>query len=67
MVTDEVLLQYIEESLSKLTEKHHKLVDICFRLRGILLEKQLKRRKTPPKRDRAAYMRRYRALKEKKA
>ena len=38
MPTDDELLLYIEDSLSKLTEKHYKLVDICFRLRGILLE-----------------------------
>lgn len=65
MVTDDILLEYIEDSLSKLTEKHYKLVDICFALRGILLERQLKaRRKKAPKRDRAAYMRRYRAWKK---
>lgn len=62
MATDDTLLEYIEDVLPKLTEKHYKLVDICLALKTILREKQrLAARKRPPKRDRAAYMRRWRA------
>lgn len=67
MVTDDILLQYIEEVLPKLTEKHFKLVDICLALKGLLKDKQRAKHRSPPKRDRAAYMRRYRANKGHKA
>lgn len=64
LATDEILLGYIEELLPQLTEKHYKLVDICLALKGFLKAERRKRIRPPPKRDRAAYMRRYRAFKK---
>ena len=67
MVTDEVLLQHIERVLSKLDsskELHLMIADICFRCQFLIKEHQRvakPRTKLLPKRDRAAYMRQYRA------
>lgn len=64
MATADVLLGYIEELLPQLTEKHYKLVDICLALKGFLKAEKRKQHRPPAKRDRAAYMRRYRAFKK---
>lgn len=63
---DEQLLADIAEILPKLDDSkptHRKLADICFRLQGILRKKfkDPNELRLGPKRDRAAYMRRYRA------
>lgn len=64
MVTDDELLQYIKELMPQLTKKHERLVDVCLRLQGLLRERRISSGSptaTGPKRDRAAYMRQYRA------
>lgn len=72
MVTDDTLLSYIDDILGKLdtskSELHTKIADVCFRLQGLLRERI--RSGTDykgPKRDRAAYMRHYRARNKGKA
>jgi hypothetical protein len=66
ILTDDTTLAHIEEVLPKLgdTPTQKKLVDICLRLRYLLRQMKLEARpvgQMGPKRNRAAYMRNYRA------
>lgn len=65
--TTDTLLLDIEEVLSKLNSGgsvQTKIVDICLELRSRLrIEQKRKGNRPTPKRDRALYMRRYRASK----